>query len=125
MNVEKGKNIIDNGGVFSPSIIRVKSCHNSNNLWASTHSLFQKRAWKGRKLVGQLKLLTQIKAGVNIYRGRLRLEQPNWYPHQSELNTVQLEIDTKTRLAGLPRQFQRDKWNGMRWGLGTPTYSML
>ncbi|PQQ11604.1 hypothetical protein Pyn_35783 [Prunus yedoensis var. nudiflora] len=45
VTVEKGKNTIDNGGVFSPTVIGIKNYHNSNIL-GPAHPLLKKGVFK-------------------------------------------------------------------------------
>ncbi|BFG30746.1 hypothetical protein CerSpe_170190 [Prunus speciosa] len=114
MTIEKGKSIIDNGGFFSPSLIGVQSCHNSNIVGLNPSSL-QKASLQGKQVNGAIQTVNPNPSGRRrlSWKAKARATQlvskaqkGDENLQQSELNTIQLEIDTETGLAGLPRQFQ-------------------
>ncbi|PQM35319.1 hypothetical protein Pyn_06200 [Prunus yedoensis var. nudiflora] len=60
--VEEGKNIINISGVFSPSVIGIKSCHNSNNMGPNPSSL-PKTGLKMKQFSGPTKSVNPKQSG--------------------------------------------------------------
>ncbi|KAL6293221.1 hypothetical protein ACE6H2_001363 [Prunus campanulata] len=112
--VEKEKNIIDSGGVFSPLVIGIKSCHDSNNMGPSPSSL-PKTGLQMKQFSGPTKSVNPKRNGQRglSWKAKARATQPasqaqekHESPRQEGQSISELDFEQETGLAGLPRQSQ-------------------